>query len=74
MVNHTGMVNGHVIIEGVKFLWWLTDGHPPRLTVSQTVYGTRTEVVAPKPAQQAKDLARSMFADALAAKAARRRQ
>jgi len=61
VVTSTVVLNGQLIIEGVKFLWWVTDGRPARLTVSHPLHGTKTKLAERNPEQQAKVLARSMF-------------
>jgi hypothetical protein len=62
MLTSTVVLNGHVIIEGVKFLWWVTDGRPARITVSHAVHGTLTKTAERDPEQQARVLARGMLA------------
>lgn len=64
MLSSTVVLNGQVIIEGVKFLWWVTDGQPARITVSHALYGTLTKPVDKTPDRQARALARAMLADA----------
>ena len=61
MVTSTVVLNGQLIIEGVKFLWWVTDGRPARVTVSHPVHGTKTQLAARNPEQQAKALARELL-------------
>lgn len=62
MVTSTVVLSGQVIIEGVKFLWWVTDGNPARLTVSHAVHGTKTQTAEKEPERQAKMLARALLA------------
>jgi hypothetical protein len=64
VVTSTVVLNGQVIIEGVKFLWWVTDGLPARVTVSHPVHGTKTQTAQNDPEQQARALARGMLASA----------
>lgn len=64
MLGSTVVLNGQVIIEGVKFLWWVTDGQPARITVSHALYGTLTTPIDKTPERQARALARAMLADA----------
>ena len=61
MVTSTVVLNGQLIIEGVKFLWWVTDGRPARVTVSHPVHGTKTQPAADDAEQQARGLARAML-------------
>lgn len=61
MVTSTVVLNGQLIIEGVKFLWWVTDGRPARLTVSHPLHGTKTQLAEGNPEQQAKMLARKLL-------------
>ena len=62
MVTSTVVLSGQVIIEGVKFLWWVTDGKPARMTVSHAVHGTKTQTAEKDPEQQARLLARALLA------------
>lgn len=61
MVTSTVVLSGHLIIEGVKFLWWVTDGRPARVTVSHPVHGTKTQTAESRPEVQAKALARTLL-------------
>ena len=63
MVTSTVVLNGQLILEGVKFLWWITDGQPARVTVSHPVHGTKTERVVSDPEPQARALARAILAE-----------
>jgi hypothetical protein len=69
MLTSTVVLNGQVIIEGVKFLWWVTDGRPARITVSHAAYGTLTKAAETSPETQARALARSLLAAASASDA-----
>jgi hypothetical protein len=53
-----------LIIEGTKFLWWVIDGQPARLTVSHPLYGTEILPAETEPEQQARRLARRLLAEA----------
>jgi hypothetical protein len=64
VVTSTVVLHGQVIIEGVKFLWWVIDGQPARLTVSHPLYGTETRPADKEPEQQARALARTLLAEA----------
>lgn len=61
VVTSTVVLSGQLIIEGVKFLWWVTDGRPSRVTVSHPVHGTKTQTAESRPEAQAKALARSLL-------------
>ncbi len=61
MVTTTVVLQGQLIIEGVKFLWWVTDGEPARLTVSHPLHGTATAVAEKGPERQARSMARAML-------------
>ena len=63
MVTSTVVLSGQLIIEGVKFLWWVTDGRPARLTVSHPIHGTKTQNVDQQPEAQARSVARTMLSD-----------
>jgi hypothetical protein len=63
MVSSTVVLNGQLILEGVKFLWWITDGRPARVTVSHPVHGTKTQKAEADPEPQARALARAMLAE-----------
>jgi hypothetical protein len=56
------VLSGHLIIEGVKFLWWVTDGKPARVTVSHPMHGTKTQIAERHPEMQARTLARALLA------------
>jgi hypothetical protein len=62
VVGSTVVLNGQVIVEGHKFLWWVTDGRPSRLTVSHPLHGTKTRPAGGNPERQAKLLARYLLA------------
>ena len=62
MVTSTVVLHGQVIIEGVKFLWWVIDGQPARLTVSHALYGTEIRPADKDPERQARTLARQLLA------------
>ncbi|HUL82801.1 MAG TPA: hypothetical protein VL131_11685 [Gammaproteobacteria bacterium] len=64
MVTSTVVLHGQVIIEGVKFLWWVIDGQPARLTVSHALYGTEIRPADKNPERQARALARQLLAGA----------
>ncbi len=64
MVTSTVVLSGQLIIEGVKFLWWVTDGRPARLTVSHPLHGTKTQLAESNPELQAKVLARKLLGTA----------
>jgi hypothetical protein len=61
VVTSTVVLSGQLIIEGVKFLWWVTDGRPARVTVSHPIHGTKTQVAENRPEAQAKTLARALL-------------
>jgi hypothetical protein len=64
VVTSTVVLHGQLIIEGVKFLWWVTDGRPARLTVSHPLYGTETRPAEREPEQHARTLARRLLKEA----------
>ena len=64
MVTSTVVLHGQLIIEGTKFLWWVIDGQPARLTVSHPLYGTEIRPAEREPEQQARRLARRLLAEA----------
>jgi hypothetical protein len=63
MVSTTVVLNGHLILEGVKFLWWVTDGQPARVTVSHPLHGTKTQRSQDAPELQARALARMLLSN-----------
>jgi hypothetical protein len=63
VVTSTVVLNGQVIIEGVKFLWWVIDGQPARLTVSHALYGTEMRPADKDPERQARTLARKLLVE-----------
>ena len=63
MVTSTVVLHGQLIIEGIKFLWWVIDGRPARLTVSHPLYGTEIRPAEREPEQQARMLARRLLAE-----------
>lgn len=62
MVTTTVVLKGHLIQAGVRFLWWVVDGSPSRVTVSHAALGTRSCAVAGDPEQTARELARHLLA------------
>ncbi|HEX6998723.1 MAG TPA: hypothetical protein VF322_11300 [Gammaproteobacteria bacterium] len=62
MITSTVVINGQLIQGGVRFLWWVTDGTPARVTVSHPLHGTKTQPVDADPEQQARALARELLA------------
>lgn len=64
MVTSTVVLSGQLIIEGVKFLWWVTDGRPARVTVSHPIHGTKTQTAESRPEAQARGLARALLSAA----------
>jgi hypothetical protein len=70
VVTSTVVLHGQLIIEGVKFLWWVIDGRPARLTVSHPLYGTEIRPAEKEPEQQARMLARRLLAEVGGAAAA----
>jgi hypothetical protein len=56
----------------VKFLWWVIDGQPARLTVSHPLYGTEIRPAEREPEPQARRLARRLLEEAAGVKAAAR--
>lgn len=69
MVTSTVVLHGQLIIEGVKFLWWVIDGQPARLTVSHPLYGTEIRPAEKEPEPQARRLARRLLEEAGGAEA-----
>ena len=65
MVSTTVVVNGQLILEGVEFLWWVTDGRPARVTVSHPLHGTKTQRAETRPEVQARTLARALLKERL---------
>jgi hypothetical protein len=66
MFTSTIILSGTVVIEGVTFRWWLTDGIGQRLTVSHPAHGTKTQALTDDPESQARALSRVMLAKASA--------
>ena len=55
------ILDGTVVIEGVPFRWWVTDGLVQRLTVSHPAYGTDGQRLTMSPQSQARLVARAML-------------
>jgi len=70
VVTSTVVLHGQLIIEGTKFLWWVIDGQPARLTVSHPLYGTEIRPAESEPEQQARRLARRLLVEAAGVDAA----
>jgi hypothetical protein len=62
MVASTMVLNGQLIQEGVKFVWWVVDGTPSQVTVSHPARGTRTCDCHGDPLSTARKLAREILA------------
>jgi hypothetical protein len=62
MFTSTIILSGTVVIEGVSFRWWLTDGIAQRLTVSHPAHGTRTQPLTSDPESQARAVGRALLA------------
>ncbi len=63
MVRNTMVLNGHLIQEGVRFMWWVVDGEPSTVTVSHPGRGTRTGAMYGDPEHVARQLARDLLAE-----------
>jgi hypothetical protein len=63
MVASTMVLNGHLIQEGVRFIWWVVDGQPSTVTVSHPSLGTRTCSVDRDPKAVARQLAKEILRD-----------
>ncbi len=61
MVTSTLLLRGDLIIEGVKFTWWVVDARPRQVTVSHPLHGTQTAIVDADPAEIARRLGRSLM-------------
>jgi hypothetical protein len=61
MVNDTVVLNGQLIQEGERFLWWVIAGNPSRVTVSHPARGTMTCVVDGDPKRLARLLAQEIL-------------
>jgi hypothetical protein len=62
MFASTVILSGTVIVEGVPFRWWVTDGLAQQLTVSHPAYGTDGRRLTGSPHSQARSIARAMLA------------
>jgi hypothetical protein len=61
MVHDTLVLNGQLIQEGERFLWWVVDGSPSRVTVSHPARGTMTCIVDGDPKSLARSLAKQIM-------------
>jgi hypothetical protein len=61
MVNDTLVLKGQLIQEGERFIWWVIDGNPSRVTVSHPARGTMTCVVDGDPKRAARLLAQEIL-------------
>jgi hypothetical protein len=62
MFTSTIILSGTVVIEGVSFRWWLTDGIAQQLTVSDPAHGTLTQPLTDNPESQAREAGRALWA------------
>ena len=62
MFTRTIILSGAVVIEGVSFRWWLTDGLAQQLTVSHPVHGTETQPLVGEPESHARAVGRALLA------------
>jgi hypothetical protein len=62
MFASTVTLSGTVIVKGVPFRWWVTDGLAQHLTVSHPAYGTEGRRLTRSPQSQARSIARAMLA------------
>jgi hypothetical protein len=62
MFTSTIILTGTVVIEGVTFRWWLTDGIAQQLTVSHPAHGTLTQPLNDDPVSQAREAGRTLWA------------
>jgi hypothetical protein len=68
MVADTVVLNGQLIQNGERFLWWVVSGAPSRVTVSHPARGTITRVFEGDPKQSARTLAKEMLSRPLPTK------
>jgi len=61
MVTDTVVLNGQLIQNGERFLWWVVAGTPTRITVSHPVRGTLTRAMHGDARQCARTLAQEML-------------
>jgi hypothetical protein len=61
MVADTVVLNGQLIQDGERFLWWIVSGSPSRVTVSHPARGTSTRVVVGDAKETARLLARELL-------------
>jgi hypothetical protein len=61
MFTSTLLLRGELIIEGVKFIWWVIDATPRLVTVSHPLHGTRTAPVDGDPTDVARRIGRSLL-------------
>ncbi len=61
MLTSTLLLRGELIIEGVKFTWWVVDARPRQVTVSHPLHGTQTAIVDGDPADIARRLGRALI-------------
>lgn len=57
------VLKGHLIQNGVRFLWWVIDGTPSTVTVSHPALGTRSRAVSGDLTQHARQLADEMLSE-----------
>jgi hypothetical protein len=62
MFASTVILSGTVIVGGVPFRWWVTDGLAQHLSVSHPAYGTDGRRLSRSPQSQARSIARAMLA------------
>lgn len=61
MFTSTLLLRGELIIEGVKFIWWVVESTPRLVTVSHPLHGTQTAPVDGDPSEIARRLGRALL-------------
>jgi hypothetical protein len=64
LVTNTILLRGHLIVQGVRFLWWVVQGRESRVTVSHPVHGTKTALLRDNADDTARALARAILDEA----------
>jgi hypothetical protein len=61
MVADTVVLNGQLILNGERFVWWVVSGAPSRVTVSHPARGTITRIFDGDPKVLARNLAKELL-------------
>jgi hypothetical protein len=61
MITSTVLLRGDLIVDSVKFTWWVIEAQPRCVTVSHPLHGTKTAAVDGDPAAIARRLGQELL-------------